>query len=383
MTEWQFAFSGPILCGAVIHRVGEELVKLGGKCPLIVTGARIAESGIVEQVLESCKAAGLESVVYQVDQINPTDEDVYNGMRVYQSACCDAVIALGGGSRIDAAKAIRLMVSHSDKLEKYYFDIGGIVPLLSGMPPLVCIPTTAGSGSEVSRGAVITDTKEKRKRLIAGPGMMSTLAILDPGLSVSLSPQLTAETGLDALSHALETFVGTNYNPFAEGLARQAAKLIYTYLPQAVNDGGNLEARRQMLIGSAMGALGFSKGLGVVHSLAHQLLHIPHGLAISILLPYGMEFNIDVVADGYVDLALVMGVVEEDVFNRKEMAKRAIEAVRSYSKRFDLPERLSDVGVVRKDLTRMATGAMLDHCHHTNPRPCTEEDMLVLLERAF
>jgi len=383
MNQWQFAFCGPIICGKdSVQRVGSELGALGAKCPMVVTGYHIEEAGLLEPVRAALREVGLSSVMFQRGHINPTDADVVAGAEQYIEAGCDSIIAIGGGSRMDAAKAIRLMVSHGGELEDYYFDVGGASRIKADMPPLICIPTTAGSGSEVSRGAVITDTRQRRKRLLVGPGMMASLAILDPQLSISLSPRLTAETGMDAFSHALETYVGTNFNPFAEGLSRQATKIIYEYLPRAVEDGNDLEARTQMLVGSAMGALSFAKGLGIVHSLAHQLLDVSHGLAIAILLPYGLEFNLGETRGAYADLASAMGIAG-NAGETVEAAQEMIEAMRLYSRRFGLPERLSAVGLAAEDIPRMAAGAMQDHCHRTNPRPCTEDDMRQILEKAF
>jgi alcohol dehydrogenase class IV len=383
MSHWRFGFSGPIICGVGASLdVGKELGLFKRKSPLIVTGPHIAETGLLDPLQRALAEAGLSPRLYLGAQINPTDEDVAAGAKCYLDNRCDSLIALGGGSRMDEAKAIRLMVSHRGKLEDYYFDVGGSSRIKDEMPPLICVPTTAGSGSEVSRGAVIIDTVERRKRLLAGPGMIANLAILDPGLSRSMPARLTAETGMDAWSHALETYVGTNFNPFAQGMSRQAVKIISTYLPKAVRNGEDIEARTQMLIGGAMGALGFAKGLGVIHSLAHQMLDIPHGLAVAILLPYGIAFNLKTVPDAYADLAVAMGLAGSN----DEIAstgKCVIETIRAYAGDFGLPQRLSDVGIGRGDIDGMAAGAIKDHCHRTNPRMCTESDMRIIIERAL
>jgi 4-hydroxybutyrate dehydrogenase len=383
MTQWQFLFSSSTVCGVgSIRHIGTELNKLGGKRPLIVAGSHIEKSGLLDSVRDSLGECGLRGELFVRSQINPTDDDVVAGAKLYTESKCDSILALGGGSRMDAAKAIRLIVAQGGQLEDYYFDAGGASRIRPNMPPLICVPTTAGSGSEVSRGAVITDTKKLRKRLLAGPGMVANLAILDPELSASMPSRLTAETGMDAFSHALETYVGTNFNPFAEGLSRHAVKIIHSSLPRVVENGLDLDGRMQMLIGSSMGALGFAKGLGVVHSLAHQLLDVPHGLAISILLPYGMEFNLSEAKDAYADLANAMGIVvgRDDSLAG---AQAAIATVRSFAKQFNLPQNLGDAGVKAGDITQIAAGAMEDHCHRTNPRVCNESDMIDILERAL
>lgn len=381
-----FNFPGPILFGlGAVREVGRQGQKMGGTRPLLVTGPHIAASGLLEQVLAPMEEAGLEVVLFQDAQVNPTDEDVKAGAARYREAGCDIIIALGGGSRMDAAKGIRVLTTHTGDLEQYYFDAGGGERITPNMPPLICIPTTAGSGSEVSRGAIITDTTQNRKRLIVGPGLMSSMAILDPELTVTMSPKLTAMSGMDALSHAFETYVGTNFNPIAQALSRQAAAMIYTYLPRAVENGNDLEARAQMLIASAMAALGFAKGVGVIHALGHQFsteANIPHGLAVAILLPHGMEFNMTVAPHEYADLARAMNVVPGDTCD-EDAACAAIGTVRELIRQLGLPATLSEAGAKWESIPRMAAYAMLDHCHRTNPRSCMVEDMQQLLERAF
>jgi 4-hydroxybutyrate dehydrogenase len=384
--SFNFPFPGPIILGSgAVEQVGEEMRKLGGSRILLVTGPHVEDAGLLVGVLDSLEKANLKYLLFKDAQQNPTDENVYRGVDGYFSYDCDSVIALGGGSRIDTAKAIRLLATHKGKLDKYYMDAGGMKFITSHMPPLISIPTTAGSGSETSRGTIITDTKLNRKRLIAGPGITSTLSILDPMLTVSMSPELTATTGIDAFSHALETYVGTNYNPFAEGLSRHAASIIHTALPKAYKEGEDLDARMQMITASAMAAVGFSKGLGIVHSLAHQLstvANLSHGLAISIMLPYGMAFNLNAAKRGYADLAMSMKLVSMDASD-EDCAKTLIDTVRQLCLELNLPQKLSTVGIDHETLPRMAKMAMLDHCHLTNPQKCTEDDMLAVFEQAF
>jgi 4-hydroxybutyrate dehydrogenase len=379
-------FPGPLLVGkGSIQRLGGEVKRMGKSNPLIVTGEQILSAGLLESAQASLEVSGISSVVFKQGNQNPTDETVLAGARAYQESKCDSLIAIGGGSRMDVAKAIRLIVSHSGSLEQYYFDNGGASLISANQPPLICVPTTAGSGSETSRGAIVTDTKQNRKRLLVGPGMTSSLSILDPELTTTMSPRLTAMTGMDALSHAIETYVGKNYHPFAEGLARQAAGVICQNLPKTIQAGNDLDARQQMLIGSAMAAMGFAKGLGVIHALAHQIsteADVAHGIAISILMPYGIAFNLDVATAAYADLAQTMGIVSGNV-SVKIAALSLFEMVQRFARDFDLPIRLSDVGIIEDRIPEIANKAMLDHCHHTNPRSCNEQDMQRLLEQAY
>jgi 4-hydroxybutyrate dehydrogenase len=386
MDRLNVAFPGPIIFGkGIISEIGSQTRELGCRSVLVVGGPITESLGFIETITRSLRRAGVSITVYKDSHQNPTDRDVESGLEMFKRNQCDGIVAVGGGSRLDVAKAIRLLASHPSPLERYYFDVGGAANISLGMPPLVCVPTTAGSGSETSRGAIITDTAQKRKRLVVGPGMMASLAILDPELSVSMSPRLSAETGIDALSHALESYVGTNYNPFASALALNAAGIIFTALPQAVEQGQDLGARSDMLLGSAMAAMGFAKGLGVVHSLAHQLstqVDVSHGLAISVLLPHGIDFNIDAAPRQYCELAAAMGI-SRDGLSEKDTACRLVRALDDTVQRFALPTKLRDLGIARGDIREMGERAMLDHCHATNPRPCSIEDMVALLEKAF
>jgi alcohol dehydrogenase class IV len=355
----------------------------------VVTDPGIVAAGLLERAQEAL--AGIDHAVFSEVQPNPTDRNVLAGLEAYRAEGCDALIALGGGSVIDAAKGIRVLTTHAGPLEQYYFDAGGLDRITPNMPPLISIPTTAGTGSEVSRGAIITDTAQNRKRLVAGPGLMSSLSLLDAELTLGLPPFLTAITGMDALTHSVEGYVGTNDHPIAAGIAREGVRLCARALPVAVADGRNLPARHDMLLASAMGALAFQKGLGVVHSLAHQLsteAGLPHGLANAILLPFGMEFNLPACTREYAELGRELGAGREgEGRGRKgteeEMARAAIAAVRKLAADLGLPPTLSAAGVKRESLPRMVPNAFADHCHRTNPRPCTEEDLARLLEAAF
>lgn len=381
-----YAFPGPIIFGlGAVSELGQAARKLGGCRALLISGPTIARAGLVNQALQSLHDAHVEVVQFLDAQINPTDENVKQGAALFRQEKCDIVIAMGGGSRLDAAKGIRLLATHPGDLEQYYLDNGGATRINANMPPLICVPTTAGSGSETSRGAVITDTHENRKRLIASPALMSSLAILDPALTESLSPYLTAISGIDALSHAIETYVGTGFNPLAKGISRQAAAIIYQFLPRAVADGHDLEARGQILFASAMVALSFGKGLGVVHSLAHPLspvANLSHGLAVSIILPHGMDFNRSTVTSDYAELARAMGIADNG-YDDERPCEELVEAVRELNSDFDLPQSLGDAGVPESAVPSLVERALLDHCHKTNPRSCSREDMRELFERAF
>ena len=368
-----------------IANLGSHAQRMNAKRALIVTDSGIIKAGILAKATSSLDSAKIDYVVFDGVQPNPTDENVSAGLSVYRDSSCDLIIGLGGGSVMDAAKGIRLMSSHEGKIEEFYSDAGGIDKITPNMPALISVPTTAGTGSEVSVGAIITDTKQNRKRSVISPYNFSTLSLLDPELTLGMPPSLTASTGMDALSHSVEAYATKRYHPISEGIALKAIEMIGKNLRRAVEKGDDLQARGEMLMASTMGALAFQKGLGAVHSLAHQLsteADIPHGVANSIMLPYVMEFNLEYAKEEYASIALALGADISSI-SIDEAAHAAITQVQKLSQEIGMPQSLSEVGLKRESLQRMAKNAMFDHCYKLNPRPCTEEDMLRLYEIAF
>ena len=373
-----------------IKNLGEHVTAFGGNKPLIVTDAGVANAGIVSRALEPLKNAQIHSAIFDAVQPNPTDISVFAGLEVYRAEGCDVVIAVGGGSVMDAAKAIRILTTHEPPLENYYVDVGGIDRITSDLPALICIPTTAGTGSEVSQGSIITDTSGRtteghRKRAVGTPYNMASVALLDPELTVGMPPGLTAATGMDAVTHGVEAYVATRYHPIAEGVALQALKILGKNIRQAYHHGEDINARGEMLMASAMAAFSFQKGLGAVHSLAHQLsteADIPHGIANAILLPEVMAFNMPNVVDGYADIATALGV-DTSGMSTAVAADAAIAEIRSLNEEFAIPKGLGIAGLKWERIPKIAKDAMLDHCHKFNPRPCTESDMQDLFEASF
>lgn len=344
--------------------------------PLVVTGKHIFEYGLLDKIINIIENYSLEAIVLTDGNLNPTDKDVYAGAEIYRKYKCDSIIAIGGGSRLDLAKAIRLAAVKNDDITNYYFDNGIVIDnnVMNGAPALISIPTTAGSGSEVSKGAIITDTTQIRKRLIAGTGMMSTVSILDPELTITMNEQLTAMTGIDAFSHAIESYICFNCDPFVCGVALQAVNMIYKNLEIAVNNGYDIDARSNMLLASSTSAMTFSKGIGVIHSLAHQLsiiADIPYSLAIAILLKHGIEFNNRTFSKEYSRMSKYIN------------AKSMYDVASELSQLAGLPTRLSDVGVVRNQLGEIVEKAMLSYCHKTNSVLCNKSDMVNILESAM
>ena len=373
-----------------IQNLGEHVKAFDGKKPLLVSDIGIINAGILAKAIDALEASGLLSATYADIEPNPTDISITHGVEVYKSETCDVVIAVGGGSVMDAAKAIRLLTSHAQPLEPYYADVGGVERIRGDMPPLICVPTTAGTGSEVSQGAIITDTSLSttnrwRKRAIVTPFNMSDIALLDPGITLGMPPALTAATGMDAITHGIEAYVATKYHPIAEGVALQALRMLSANILKVYYDGGDVTARGEMLLGSCMAAFSFQKGLGAVHSLAHQLstdAPIPHGVANAILLPPVMEFNFSHATEKYAEVARALGI-DTSGMDSSEAARAAIDKIRAFNAELNMPTGLGDAGLDEKKIPKLGADAMLDHCHKFNPRVCTEDDMVALFEAAF
>ncbi len=373
-----------------IASLASHITALGGKKPFIVSDTGVSNVGILKTAITPLKDANLPYATYVDIEPNPTDISVLQGVEVYQKESCDVLIAVGGGSVMDAAKAIRLLITHEPPLEPYYVDSDGANKIRDDMPPLICVPTTAGTGSEVSQGAIITDTSMQttdrwRKRAIITRYNMSNIALLDPSLTVKMPQALTAATGMDAITHGIEAYVATKHHPIAEGIALQALKMLGVNIRKVYHDTENIVARGEMLLGSCMAAFSFQKGLGAVHSIAHQLstdAPIPHGVANAILLPHVMEFNLPHVIDKFADVASALGV-NIDEMSKSEAACAAIDEIRALNNELNMPTGLGDAGLEREKIPKLAVDSMLDHCHKFNPRKCTEEDMLRLLEVSF
>lgn len=373
-----------------IQNLGEHVKNFGCKRPLLVSDAGVINAGLLAKAIDALKASKLPSATYSDIEPNPTDLSINDGVEAYKSEACDVVIAVGGGSVMDAAKAIRLLTTHAPPLEPYYADVGGIERVRDDMPPLICVPTTAGTGSEVSQGAIITDTSFNttdrwRKRAIVTPFNMSNIALLDPGITLGMPPALTAATGMDAITHGIEAYTATKYHPIAEGVALQALRMLSANIQKVYHDGEDVTARGEMLLGSCMAAFAFQKGLGAVHSLAHQLstdAPIPHGVANAILLPPVMEFNFSHATEKYAEIARALGIDTSSMDN-DEAGRAAIDKIRAFNRALKMPQGLGDAGLDRAKIPKLGADAMLDHCHKFNPRVCMEADMVALFEAAF
>jgi alcohol dehydrogenase class IV len=361
-----FSFPTTILFGAgSIDRLPEELTKRGISHPLLVTDAGLARTPVFERVKSLAPAAAVFSSV----EPNPTERNVLDGVDCYQQNRCNGIVGLGGGSPLDAAKAIRLKVTHELPLAEYDDLLDGGNRISANVAPFIAIATTAGTGSEVSRSTVITITATNRKTVVFSPYLIPTLAIADPELTLDLPPRLTAGTGMDAFTHNVEAYIAKGFHPICDAIAISGARLAWDNLPRVMAAPHDLEARSQMMMASIMGAIAFQKGLGAVHSLAHPLSSdcgMHHGTANAVLLPVVLEFNRSAAAARLADL--------EAQFGGGEIAAQ----VRDLNQRVGIAPHLRDYGVTEAALPSLADKAIQDGCHQLNPRPCTREDLLAL-----
>lgn len=343
--------------------------------PLLVTDKGVRAAGLVDRVLDLMPTG---APVYDGTPANPTEEAVEDALEAYRAAGCDGIVALGGGSALDLAKGVALRATHAGPLRQYALILGGLKLMKSEGAPLIAIPTTAGTGSEVGRGAVISFA-DGRKLVVVGPAMMPKRAICDPELTMGLPPMLTAATGMDALTHCIECFISPIENPPAGAIAYDGAIRAVNFLKRAVADGSDRKARWEMLMASMMGAMAFQKGLGAVHAMSHSLggikeARLHHGTLNAVLLPAVLRFNAPAVGDKYRKLAVAFGLAPD----------AALDAfIEGYTRDIGLPTTLSTMGVRREWFGMVAANAMADHTTATNARPVVEADYLAMLEESF
>lgn len=367
MSELQANWNYPnsIRAGAGrIRELAASCQELGMKAPLLVTDPGLEQLPMVKNAVAACCDAGLDCGVFAKIQGNPTGQNVEDGVAAYHAGNHDGVIAFGGGSGLDAAKAVALMVGQERPLWDFE-DVGDNWTRVNvaGMAPVVAVPTTAGTGSEVGRASVIVDALNHIKKIIFHPNMLPAVVILDPELTTGLPAHITAATGMDALSHNLEAFCSPFYHPMAEGIAVEGIRLITNYLPRAVADGNDLEARTQMLVASTMGATAFQKGLGGMHALAHPLgalYNAHHGLLNAILMPYVLKANRAAIEERIERLVRYLDLSEAgfDGF---------LNWVLSLREQLGIPHSLAAIDIDDSDAERVGRMAVADIAADGNP----------------
>ncbi|HEU5298775.1 MAG TPA: iron-containing alcohol dehydrogenase [bacterium] len=386
MTDWHeaFTFTAPanVTFGpGVIAKLPELVVGLGGRA-IVVSDPGIAKAGILDRVLAALEQAGVTAEPYPSVEPNPSIETVEAAHDLFRRTRSAFVLGVGGGSAMDVAKVVSVLAAHGGGVRDY--EGMGKVPA-PGVP-CVAVPTTAGTGSEVTIFSVITDRQRKFKLTVGSPHTVPQVALCDPELTLSMPPALTAATGMDALTHAIESYVNTVHNPIASALALEAIRLIGRSLRTAYSSARNLRARTEMLLASTMAAMAFARTrLGNVHAMSHPLgahFDVPHGVANAVLLPSVMAWNMIACYDTYPQIALALGEPVAGLAPR-EAAEAAVEAVRRLARDVQIPERLRDVGVTREGIPAMTDDAMKSGNVLVNPRATTAADIAALFEAAY
>lgn len=363
-----------------VANLGECLEEIGSKKPLLVTDPGMLKTGAYRKVESALKQSGVAVSLFGQALPNPTEENVERAADQFRTSASDSLIGFGGGSALDVAKAVALRVSFEGPLEGYQPHPQG--PALA---PVIAIPTTSGTGSEVGRATVVVLRSTGHKEVLFDPRLMPKCAILDPELTLDLPKGLTAATGMDAFTHCIESYVSPVFHPVADSIALGGLEIIVEHLPAAYEDGKNLEARGYMMIAAMMGALAFQKDLGAAHAMAHPLSTIcgvHHGLANAVVLPYVMEFNVKTVERKY---ARVGRIFDPGLTGAPEgeAARSAIESVKDLNSRIGIASNLRELGVAEKDLAPLAEAASKDGCRLTNPRECGLDEFKELFQKAY
>lgn len=372
-----WSFPTTIVFGAgAIASLPDRVRAARGSRALLVADPGVVKAGLAERVRALLEEGGIPTLVFDRVDPNPVEQNVFDGVDAYRQHGADIVVALGGGSPLDAGKLVALKTTHERPLAEYDDAIGGDAHISPNVPPIVAIPTTAGTGSEVGRSGVVTLAATGRKTVIFSPYLLAKAAILDPELTVSMPPRVTAATGFDALTHCIEAYLSNGDHPMADGIALMGVELCAKYLPRAVEAGADLEARGAMMKAAMMGAVAFQKGLGVCHSLAHPLSsekNLHHGLANALCLPAVVDFNNQAVPERVERIRRILDLNATSLSN----------ALRTLRERIGLPAGLGAEGVSKADVPKLADKAMEDACHRSNPRACTRDDVVKLYEASL
>jgi alcohol dehydrogenase class IV len=384
MTIERFAFPTAICFGAGARKlVAEHLAAQGLERPLIVTDRGIAPLPLLSKFIADLHR--LDVAVYSDIWGNPVKSQVAGGVAAFRKHRADSIIGLGGGAALDVAKAIALMAVHSGDVLEYAWDHPQVRPIEHALPYFVAVPTTAGTGSEVGRSSVISDDATHIKKIIFSPRLLARAVFADPELTVDLPPAITAATGMDALTHNVESYLSPAYHPLCDGIALEGARIAARSLRTAVREPHNLQARADMLMSSMMGAIAFQKDLGAVHSCAHALSTVAdlhHGLANGIMIDYVMRFNLKSATAKMAELAHVVGAGTAGALPEAS-AEAFIDWLAALKRDLGIPATLSGLAakrpVTKADIPALADVAINDICHQTNPRKCTRADF----ERIF
>lgn len=375
-----------VIGSGAIKEIPAKLASLGGTKPLLVTDKGMTQLGVTASIVQIIQAAGMQCAVYDETVPNPTDQNVNDGLAQYANNGCDCIITLGGGSAHDCGKGVGIVATNGGTIHQYE----GVNKARVAMPPFIAVNTTAGTASEMTRFCIITDTTRKVKMAIVDWRVTPSIALDDPELMVGMPPSLTAATGIDALTHAVEAYVSTEATHLTDANAEKAIKLIAKYLRRAVGNGRNIEAREAMCFAQYQAGMAFNNaGLGYVHAMAHQLgglLNLPHGECNAILLPHVCEFNMLSAMDRFAEMAGFFGV-QATARTQREAATNMIQAIRDLLQDIGIPSSLTLLAkkygktVNPEDFSAMADSAMKDACAATNPRNMTKQDIMAIYRK--
>jgi len=375
----QYNFPTTIRFGAgAVKELPDYLLKQNLKSPLIVTDPVVASLPFFTEIRNHLTQKGIVVGVFSDIHKNPVKSDIYKGAEAFDQTQRDSIIGIGGGAALDVARAIALRIHHREDLFVYDDLIGGDVNVTNDVPHFITIPTTAGTGSEVGRSAIIADDETHQKKILFSPKLLAKIVFADPMLTMDLPAAVTAATGMDALTHNMEAFLAKMNHPLCEGIALEGIRLIHESIEKAVNK-PDIESRSKMLIASLMGAVAFQKGLGVVHSLAHplsSLLDTHHGLANAVNLPYGMEFNVAGFENKFKRIARTLDL-------KSENGEAVVNYLFDLNSKIKIPHRLRDIGVQENHIETLSDLAIQDFAHPNNPKPVSREDFKMLYTKAL
>lgn len=362
----------------------QEIKRLGLNKAFVATDKDLLKFGVADKVLKVLEAANIPYEIFSDIKPNPTVSNVNAGVKAFAESGADFILAIGGGSSIDTSKAIGIITNNPEFAD--VVSLEGVAPTKKKSVPIIALPTTAGTAAEVTINYVITDEVNEKKMVCVDPNDIPAIAIVDAELMYTLPKSLTASTGLDALTHAIEGLITKGAWEMSDMFEIKAIEMIARYLETAVNEPNNAEARNGMAVAQYIAGMAFSNvGLGVVHGMAHPLgaiFDVPHGVANALLLPTIMEFNAPAALDKYVDIAKAMNVYKEGM-TKEEAAEAACDAVRQLSIRVGIPQHLSEIGIKEEDLPKLAKSAFADVCTPGNPREVTEEIILDLYKKVL
>ncbi|MCG8402110.1 MAG: iron-containing alcohol dehydrogenase [Firmicutes bacterium] len=365
-----------------VKEAGPQVKNLGGNKALIVTDQGLSGMGMADKIKGMIEESGVQAIIFDGAEPNPTDINVHDGLKIYQDNKCDCIVSLGGGSSHDCAKGIGIVSTNGGHIRDYE----GVDKSSKAMPPFVAINTTAGTASEMTRFCIITNTSNKVKMAIVDWRVTPNIAINDPVMMAGMPPALTAATGMDALTHAVEAYVSTIATPVTDACALMAIKLISENLRNAVANGADMEARDNMAYAEYLAGMAFNNAsLGYVHAMAHQLggfYNLPHGVCNAILLPAVESYNLISNPKRFADIAVAMGENIQGLSVR-DAADKALAAIRRLSADIGIPSGLAELGVKEEDLEVMSKNAMKDACGLTNPRAVTLQDVIGIYKTAL